>query len=221
MLKDGKAGTEGPTISEINQRQIVNHFECHSLITEKFNLLFSLQKQADLHKENVFDITPITFYLEVPNVTKESALNQAMLPFLQYYQALEDNKHIIPEIKVELAKLKEKEMEQELLNQEKEGSNEDGKKEPDEGTPDGDDSEEANEMKEEAGFENFGKGDEAEEVNSNQADQSPEIKKKKEVAPKSLLNTGPGYSTLYKTISGKEQHNQKSTKFKQFNFEKR
>ena len=89
-----------------------------------------------------------------------------MLPFLQYYQSLEDNKHIIPELKVELAKLKEKELEQELLNIEKEGSNEEGKKEVEEGTPDGDDSDEANEMKEEQTIENFGKVEEPYEGNS-------------------------------------------------------
>lgn len=58
-------------------------------------------------------------------------------------------------------------------------------------------------MKEEGTLENTGKGEEADETNSNQAELSPEIKKKAK-EPKSLLNTGPGYSTLYKTISGKE-----------------
>lgn len=38
--------------------------------------------------------------------------------------------------------------------------------------------------------------------------------------PKSLLSSAPGYGTLYKT-PGKDNQNQKSTKFKQFNFEKR
>ena len=45
-----------------------------------------------LQKENVFDITPITFYIEMPDIQKEQAYNQALLPFIQYFQALEDNK---------------------------------------------------------------------------------------------------------------------------------
>jgi hypothetical protein len=51
-----------------------------------------LQKYCDLQKENVFDITPITFYIEMPDIQKEQAYNQALLPFIQYFQALEDNK---------------------------------------------------------------------------------------------------------------------------------
>jgi len=89
-----------PTLSAINSRQLVNHYENHHLITEKFNLLQQLQKQADVHKENVFDLTPITFYVDMPNVSKESSYNAAMLPFLQYFQALEDNKAVIDELKV-------------------------------------------------------------------------------------------------------------------------
>jgi hypothetical protein len=45
-------------------------------------------KHADLQKENVFDITPITFYIKMPDVTKEAAYDIAMAPFLQYFQAL-------------------------------------------------------------------------------------------------------------------------------------
>ena len=47
----------------------------HSLITEKFNLLMVMQKWCDLNKENVFDIMPVTFYVEMPNVQKETAYN--------------------------------------------------------------------------------------------------------------------------------------------------
>ena len=36
------------TISDLNSRQIVNHFEFHHLITEKYNLLISLTKFCDL-----------------------------------------------------------------------------------------------------------------------------------------------------------------------------
>jgi len=80
----------------------VNHLEYHHLITEKYNLLISLTKFCDLQKENVFDITPITFFVEMPDVNKETAYNAAMQPFIQYYQALEDNKKVIQDVTKEL-----------------------------------------------------------------------------------------------------------------------
>jgi hypothetical protein len=39
--------------------------EFHQLITEKFNLLHVLTKHCDSLKENVFDFTPVTFYVEI------------------------------------------------------------------------------------------------------------------------------------------------------------
>jgi hypothetical protein len=45
---------------------------------------------------------PVTFYVEIPNFTKENAYNSAIAPFLMYYQLLEDNKKTIIEIKEEL-----------------------------------------------------------------------------------------------------------------------
>lgn len=59
-----------------------------------------------MQKENVFDLTPITFFVEMPDVNKETAYNAAMLPFTQYYQALEDNKKVIQDVKKELDALK-------------------------------------------------------------------------------------------------------------------
>lgn len=44
-----------------------------------------MTKQTESLKENVFDFVPITFYIEMPNVTKESAYNQSMQPFIQYF----------------------------------------------------------------------------------------------------------------------------------------
>lgn len=61
------------TVGDINSRQMINHLEHHSLITEKFNLLMVMQKWCDLNKENVFDIMPVTFYIEMPNVQRETA----------------------------------------------------------------------------------------------------------------------------------------------------
>ena len=44
-----------------------------------------MQKYCDLNKENVFDFLPVTFYIEMPNVQRESAYNSAMQPFIQYF----------------------------------------------------------------------------------------------------------------------------------------
>jgi hypothetical protein len=76
------------------------------LITEKYNLLISLTKFCDLQKENVFDLTPITFFVEMPDVNRDTAYNAAMLPFIQYYQALEDNKKVIEDVKRDLVALR-------------------------------------------------------------------------------------------------------------------
>lgn len=50
----------------------------------------------------MFDLTPITFFVEMPDVNKETAYNAAMLPFIQYFQALEENKNSIEAVKEEL-----------------------------------------------------------------------------------------------------------------------
>ena len=68
--------------------------------------MINLTKFCDLQKENVFDLTPITFFVEMPDVNKETAYNAAMLPFVSYYQALEDNKKVIEDVKKELVALK-------------------------------------------------------------------------------------------------------------------
>lgn len=55
-----------------------------------------------MQKENVFDFTPITFYVEMPDVSKESAYMASMQPFIQYFQVLEENKAVIDQLKEEL-----------------------------------------------------------------------------------------------------------------------
>jgi hypothetical protein len=61
---------------------MVNHFEGHHFISEKSNLFNMLQKHCDGMKENIFDVCPITFYVEVPDVDKMTQYNQAMSPFI-------------------------------------------------------------------------------------------------------------------------------------------
>ena len=59
-----------------------------------------MQKYCDIQKENVFDILPITFYVEIPDVSKEGAYSASMQPFIQYFQTLEDNKEGINKVKL-------------------------------------------------------------------------------------------------------------------------
>lgn len=71
---------------------MVNHMENHSQLTEKYNLLIVLQRFCDAHKENAFDLTPITFFVEVPDASRPASIAAALQPFTQLYQALEANK---------------------------------------------------------------------------------------------------------------------------------
>ena len=126
----------------------------------------------------------------MPNVTNETSYHSAMLPFKQYFQSLEDNKHMISELKVQLEKLKEKEMEEELnqLDIEVEDEeNADKNKSPD------------NEVNETDKEDSSPVNDGNEDVKSDDTKKDQNIAKE----PKSLLQTGPGYGTLYKTL-GKE-----------------
>ena len=58
--------------------QMVNHIEKHRLLTEKYNLLFVMQKFCDLHKENPFDFMPITFYVDMQDASRDSSILQAL-----------------------------------------------------------------------------------------------------------------------------------------------
>jgi len=44
--------------------------EYHQVITEKSNLYNFMSKHCDVNKESVFDYTPVTFYVEVPDLEK-------------------------------------------------------------------------------------------------------------------------------------------------------
>ena len=81
---------------------MVNHFEHHQLLTEKYNLLMVMQRFADLHKENTFDLMPITFFVEIADATKDSMVTQALQPFTNLYQSLEINKEKLNKLKEQL-----------------------------------------------------------------------------------------------------------------------
>ena len=50
---------------------MVNHLEHHQLLTEKYNLLIVMQRFSELHKENTFELMPVTFFVEIPDATKD------------------------------------------------------------------------------------------------------------------------------------------------------
>ena len=78
---------------------MVNHMEHHHLLTEKYNLLMVMQRFCDLHKENTFDLMPITFFVEIPDATKDHIVTQALAPFATLWQVLEANKLKMEDLK--------------------------------------------------------------------------------------------------------------------------
>ena len=71
-----------------------------------------MSKHCDVNKESVFDYTPVTFYVEVPDLEKTNQYQQAMAPFFQFHQALEEGNERIKQtydhIQEMIAKKKEK-----------------------------------------------------------------------------------------------------------------
>ena len=73
-------------------KQLVNHFEHHSHLTEKSKLFKNLTDYSlNRLRENVFNYMPLTFYVEV-DISKTKLFAKAMVPFFNSFYALEDNK---------------------------------------------------------------------------------------------------------------------------------
>jgi hypothetical protein len=51
-----------------------------------------MQRFCDAHKESAFDIMPITFFVEIPDASKDQSVTLALAPFTNFWQALEANK---------------------------------------------------------------------------------------------------------------------------------
>ena len=78
---------------------MVNHLEHHQLLTEKYNLLIVMQRFSELHKENTFELMPVTFFVEIPDATKDQLVTQALQPFVTLWKALESNKNKLEQLK--------------------------------------------------------------------------------------------------------------------------
>lgn len=75
----------------------MNHFEYHHLLTEKYNLLHVMHRHCEQMKENVFDLMPVTFYVEITDLSQQSYA-EAMKQFTLFYQSLESNKDNLKEL---------------------------------------------------------------------------------------------------------------------------
>ena len=70
-----------PASQDKTEHQMVNHLEKHRLLTEKYNLLFVMQKFCETIKESPFDFMPVTFYVDIRNPNKDTAIMQSLQPF--------------------------------------------------------------------------------------------------------------------------------------------
>jgi len=59
-----------------------------------------MQRFSDLHKENTFDLMPITFFVEIADASKEHLVTQALTPFATLWQTLEANRAKLDELKL-------------------------------------------------------------------------------------------------------------------------
>ena len=58
-----------------------------------------MQRFCDLHKENTFDLMPITFFVEIPDASREQLVTQALTPFATLWHTLEANKNKLDNLK--------------------------------------------------------------------------------------------------------------------------
>ena len=61
-----------------------------------------MQRFSDLHKENTFDLMPITIFVEIPDASRDQLVNQALQPFVTLWQALEANKEKLQKLNEQL-----------------------------------------------------------------------------------------------------------------------
>ena len=53
-------------LSNVHPKHMVNHFEFHKELTRKDELVSNLRTQLQYECENLFDYTPITFQISIP-----------------------------------------------------------------------------------------------------------------------------------------------------------
>lgn len=76
---------------------MVNHFQKHYVLSNKSNLFLNLLSYAEFNKENVFNLMPITFYIDIKNFLVQE--NRSLHKFVKFFKKLEESKNCIPENK--------------------------------------------------------------------------------------------------------------------------
>ena len=64
-------------------KQVVNHFEQHKEISTKSGLIKNLQIYCETNKLNLFDITPVTFLIDLQDDNCEAQLGKFVSFFLK------------------------------------------------------------------------------------------------------------------------------------------
>jgi hypothetical protein len=91
-------GTMGGKQKE--SHQMFNHLEYHHLVSEKQFMFDNLSKLCEnVTKENIFELTPVTFFVDVQDIEKTNSLQQSLAPFVALYNALEETREMVPKMK--------------------------------------------------------------------------------------------------------------------------
>ena len=70
---------------------MINHLEGHRELTTKDNLVINLKAQLHHESENLFDYTPVTFHINIPE-GKQPSLEHFFKKFLSLYYVLNSTK---------------------------------------------------------------------------------------------------------------------------------
>ena len=78
----------------IRPRHLINHFEGHKELTRKDDLICNLKTQLQHENENLYDYTPITFHIALPE-GKHPSLESFFKKFLSLYEVLASNRGMV------------------------------------------------------------------------------------------------------------------------------
>eukprot|EP00347_Sterkiella_histriomuscorum_P009493 403341003 len=76
-----------------NFTQIANHFECHYEISRKHELFSNLKQIQEDMNENVFEITPLTFFIKINAEKPLQSMKQQLQQFKNVYYLLDEFKN--------------------------------------------------------------------------------------------------------------------------------
>jgi hypothetical protein len=73
---------------------MTNHFEGHGEISKKHEMFKNLRSLCDEIGENVFHITPLTFFLKIAPDRAQFSIKEGIKQFKQIYRLLDEFKEI-------------------------------------------------------------------------------------------------------------------------------